>query len=508
MSDEGEWMLLGLDEKAAGRQGLPAKIPVPKAEFEGLADKGLNIDRCRAWINDFLANSEAGKSGVWRKKNAALVTSLTAFIDKAPLWERAQKAFAEGDFDRAIATLKRITSMDPEDHAARLNLASALANMGDHAGALKAFSAIRKTFEGDADYHVAVGHVHLARKDRDAALNEMVLALEAEPACQPALDAMVQLGVLIPIYENPRDAASLTYVRADAISAYLTGLWDAEARGVEYLLEQLAYHERELRHEAALLAAERAIKVQGGEVGPERAELAKVAALRSLGRTDDALTAARDYLGKIAALEDKGVPIPPATAAGARVELAKCLAAVGKVEEGRAEIDRALAIDPGDLSALLFRFWPADARDIQKIAEATPALKEFAEAHPAVPGVWRSLARAYLAAGRIDEALALFARAVSQSPADDDLRAEYWSELGKQQRHADILADAAKVSDMGKRDWKLRWNEAEAYAGLGKRVEARAAFSAINFDETLHVDIRKRAKRAVKSIDEAPAEGG
>ena len=59
---------------------------------------------------------------------------------------------------------------------------------------------------------------------------------------------------------------------------------------------------------------------------------------------------------------------------------------------------------------------------------------------------------------------------------------------------------------MQKRDWKLRWNEAEAYTGLGKRVEARAAFSAINFDESLHVDIRKRAKRAVKSIDEAPPE--
>ena len=59
---------------------------------------------------------------------------------------------------------------------------------------------------------------------------------------------------------------------------------------------------------------------------------------------------------------------------------------------------------------------------------------------------------------------------------------------------------------MGKRDWKLRWNEAEAFAGSGKRVEARAAFSALNFDDTLHVDLRKRAKRAVKSIDEAPPE--
>jgi hypothetical protein len=59
---------------------------------------------------------------------------------------------------------------------------------------------------------------------------------------------------------------------------------------------------------------------------------------------------------------------------------------------------------------------------------------------------------------------------------------------------------------MGSRDWALRWQEAEAYAGLGKRMEARAAFSAINHDDKLHVDIRKRAKRAVKSMDEAPPE--
>jgi hypothetical protein len=54
---------------------------------------------------------------------------------------------------------------------------------------------------------------------------------------------------------------------------------------------------------------------------------------------------------------------------------------------------------------------------------------------------------------------------------------------------------------MAKRDWKLRWQEAEAYLGLGKKLEARGAFSAINYDESLHVDIRKRAKRAVGQID-------
>lgn len=510
MSDEGEWVLIGLDEKMARRQGIPARIPVPKSQFEGLAEKGLSIDACRAWIKDFLTNSEAGKSGVWRKKNSAVVTVLEAFLDKAPLWERAQKAFAERDYERAITSMKRIVSMDPEDHAARLNLASALANTGGYAEALKVFNAIRKTFEGDADFHVSVGHVHIALKDTDAALSEMVLALEAKPDCQPALDAMVQLGVLMPIYENPRDAASLTYVRSDAVDEYLAGQWDAEPRGVDYLLEQLAYHEREGRHAVALAAAERAIKAQGGEIGPPRAELARIAALRSLDKKDEALAAAQAYLGKLEAQAGKGSgsAAQPSALAGAHVELARCLNAVGKAEEGRAAVNAALAADPGDLAALTYRFWPADMGDLRKVAEMTPALEAFANEHAEVPGVWRTVGRAYLAAGRIDEALALFARAVSLAPSDDELRAEYWSELGKQQRYAEILADAGKIEDIGKRDWKLRWNEAEAYAGLGKRVEARAAFSALNFDETLHVDIRKRAKRSVKSIDEAPPTAG
>lgn len=493
MSDETEWVLIGLDEKMARRQGIPGRLPVPKDQFEGLADKGLNIETTRAWIKEFLTSSEPGKSGVWRKQNSNLVSSLEAFLDKAPLWDKAQKAFGENDYEKAISALKRITTMDPEDHAARMNLASAQANMGDHAAALKSFNAIRKTFEGDPDFHVALGHVHLALQQRDAAIDQMVLALEAKPDCQPALDALAKLGVLAAIYENPRDAASLTYVRADAVLDYLTGQWDAEPRGVDFFLEQLNYHELERRPAVALAAAERAIKAAGGDVGPERAELGRVAALRALGRAEDAIQAAKAYAEKVP------------TSAGAHVELAQCLFVAGRNDEGMAEVDRALAIDPGDQAALLIKFWPADANDIEKVAAAIAPLTAFAEAHPTAAGIFRSLARAKRIIGAGDEAVALFAKAVELAPADDELRAEYWSELGKQQRYEEILADAAKVENIAKRDWKLRWNEAEAYAGLGRKVEARAAFSAINFDESLHVDIRKRAKRAVRSIDEGNA---
>ncbi len=136
MSDQGEWVLINLDEKAARRQGIPAGMPVPRKDFEGLAEKGLSIDLARKWIKDFLTNSPAGKDGAWRKKNHKMVVALEAFLDKAPLWDRAQKAFAENDYEKAMSALKRIASMDPDDHAARLNLASAQANAGDFAGAL------------------------------------------------------------------------------------------------------------------------------------------------------------------------------------------------------------------------------------------------------------------------------------------------------------------------------------------------------------------------------------
>lgn len=492
--DEGNtWLMIALDPKMAKRQGLPAQVPVPKAEFEGMADKGLSIDLARKWVKTFLAESPAGQDATWRRRNSGLVNSLDMFVDNAVHWEKAQKAFAENDYTKAITILKRISTMNPDDEPAKLNLASALANMGDFDGALKNFKAIRATFSGDPDYHVAVGQVYLRKQDRDNAINEMVLALEAKPDHQAALDALLQLGVLRPIYENPRDATSLTYVRADSVVSYLGEIWDKEPRDTAFYLEQLAYHEREQRHDVALAAAERAI-ASAGEAGSERAELSRIAALRALGRESAAISAAEAYVARAP------------KSAGGRVELAKSLGAAGRADDASAAVNAALELDAGDLSALMFRYWPSDQNDVKRIGEAVPELQKFAEAHPEAAGAWRTLARAYLAVGRIDDAMELFNKALGLTPDDDELRAEYWSELGRHQRYADILKDAEKITDMNQRDWKLRWNEAEAYAGLGKKLEARGAFSAINFDDRLHVDIRRRAKRAVKGIDEAPPE--
>ena len=482
-----EWVMIGMDAKIARKQGMPTQVPIPKTEFEGLAEKGLNIEQTRAWAKAFMAG-EVGQNAAWRKKNNQLAAQLDAFVDKGPIWEKASKAFQERDYAKAVSVLKRITTMDQDDHMALFNMASAQANTGDYQGALKSFKKVRDTFAGDPDFHTTVAHVHQQLKDDDSATNEFVLALEAKPDHQPALDGLEKLGVLVAIYENPHDAASLLYVRADSVKDYLEGVWAAEPRSVEYFLEQLTYHERDNRFDVALSAAEHAIKA-AGDAASERAETAKITALRALGRKDDALAAAEAYVAK-----------HPQSAAGL-VELARSLGEIGRIDEGRAAVDKALAIDPGDQIALLARFWPRKTDDIIEVQKCLPGLQEFVDAHPGSAGAWRSLARMLLVLGRTDEALQMLSKAVDLAPSDEDLRAELWTELRKQLKYQEIVDLAEKLGDMKDRDWKLRWNEAEAYLGLGKQMEARALFMAINADERLHVDIRKKAKRAVRQMD-------
>ncbi len=486
----GEWVLIGLDEKLARKQGVPARIPVPKKDFEGLADKGLSIEQMRKWVAAFMqvAPSNSG----WRSENAALVKSYEAFMAKADLWNKAQASFAKGDMKGAIGTLRMLSNLDPNDHASKLNLASALANTGDYPGARKHFEAIQETFGDDADFHVAYANVLLSLNEREPAKGELVLALEADPSNQAALDALKGLGVLIAIYDDPRDAASLTYVRTDSVLAYLEELWKTAPRDVTYWLDQINYHELEKRPQVVLAAATRALE---SGLDDARLVVAKINALRDGGDAAAAVALAKDYVAK-----HDGE-------ATAHVQLARALADVGDGDGAHAAIERALAIDPGDLMALDMRFWPRDRHDLQQVLEAIPPLTAHADKHPNVAGVLRSLARAKLITGNSDVAFELFEKAVSLAPQDDDLRAEWWGELARLRHFELVIADAAKLTDLGKRDWKLRWNEAEAFAGLEKKMEAQAAFAAINRDESLHVDVRKRAKRAASSVGGTP-DGG
>jgi tetratricopeptide (TPR) repeat protein len=485
--DAGDWVLISLDEKLARKQGVPAKIPVPKGEFESLADKGMSIDQMRTWVQKFTTTSPAMHNANWRTQNAALARSLEVFIAKKDSWAKAQDAFAKSDFKTAIGSLRMLSNIDPNDHCAKLNLATALGGSGDHAGALALLDQIGETWADDAEYHVTRANMLMALQRRDDAIGALADALERNGSHQGALDSLKALGVLAAIYEDPLDAASLTYVRSDKVVEHMESVFDAAARDVAYYMRQVAYHQMERRPAVALSAATRAAALGDDP----RAASARITALRELGRHEEAKAAARAQL-------EKG---PTATA---HVDLARCLLASGDNDGANAELDRALALDPGDLMALDLRWWPAARHDLELLQAAIPDLEKNAEAHPTNAGAWRMTARAWLALGSAEKAMGLFEKAVALAPADDDLRAEWWAELVRHQKAAAVLADAEKLGDTKGRDWKLRWNQAEAFAAAGRKMEAQAVFASINHDDTLHVDVRKRAKRAAMSVAGAP----
>ena len=91
MSEGEEWVIINFDELVAKQKGLPMQLPVPKAQFEKLAESGLPTKQARQWCSDFLNNSEVGKNSAWRKKNRNDVVAMESFIDAGPLWDKAQK---------------------------------------------------------------------------------------------------------------------------------------------------------------------------------------------------------------------------------------------------------------------------------------------------------------------------------------------------------------------------------------------------------------------------------
>lgn len=491
MAEDGsDWVMISLDEKLARKQGVPTRIPVPKSEFESLADKGMTVDQMRGWVQKFTATSPAMHNAKWLTDNAALARSLQVFVAKKDGWARAQEAFGKSDFKTAIGSLRMLTNIDANDHCAKLNLASALASTGDHAAALTMLDAITETWADEADFHVTRANVLLALQRRDDAVGALADALERDPSYHPALETLKQLGVLSAVYEDPRDATSLTYVRTDKVAEHMETVFDAAERDIDYFMRQAAYHAAERRHAVALVAADRAIKLGAGAP----AVSARIAALRALGNHAEALAAAQEQLAK------------GATAA-AHVDLARCYLAANKNDEAAAELDKALALDPGDLMALDLKWWPAERHDLQLLEAVIPKMEAHAEAHPQSAGAWTMLGRARMTIGDADRAMALLEKAVGLAPKDDELRAEWWAELIRHHKAADVIADSEKIGELKGRSWSLRWNLAEAFGHAGKKMEAQAVFAGINHDESLHVDVRKRAKRAALGVMQGQGTG-
>jgi tetratricopeptide (TPR) repeat protein len=480
MADTGEWIVLSLDETLAKRHGMPQRMPMPKAEFEELGLQGLTHDTAQRHVRQFLA-----KNGpTLRKTEPDTFKRYEAYLAKMPFWDSASKAFQRGDFERTIKDLELVASVDKLDFAARKNLATAYAAAGRSEESRKLFQEIAAVWAGSAEFHVAYGNVLLVAGEREEALEQFVAALEADPSCQPAMEGLVSLGFLVKMYEDPLSAASLVFVRKDSIVEHLEATWAGAELPVEHFLRVAGYHEDEGRYEVMLGAVERALALE-----PNRVEsaLAKSRALRLLGQ----LEAAKQFVAEKLAAN----PSPALLA-----ELAQCERDLGNLDAARATVQRALDADPGHLRALELLFLPDGSDRLERAEVALAAVQDYAAAHPQAVGAWRLLGRLCARIENAEGADAAFQRALECTPGDDDLRAEYWNALMRRGEFQRVLDQATTIDDMAKKDWRLRWSEADAYHGLGRAMEARAAFTAINADTSLHVVVRARAKRAVERM--------
>lgn len=477
-----EWVVLNLDAKQAKQHGMPDKMPMPKDEFEAVGIKGLTHETAHKWITEFL-----GAAGpTLRQKEPATAKRYEAYLSKMKFWHDAQKAFSKRDFAKAASLLQLVANVDKEDYAAKQNLATVHAALGNHDAAIKVFNEIAEVWSGSAEYHVAFANTLLAAGKRDDATEQFVQALEASPECRPAMDGLVTLGLLVKIYEDPLDPKSLTFVRRDGLLGYLTEDWEKNPKSTEFLLRVGAYHESENRNDVALAAAER---ILASEPSHEPALLLKASSLRRLGQVGAAQSLLRTY---VAAHPES---------ASALAQLADL--AFENKDNAAAEqlVKQALAIDPGHLTALQLEFFHnLTPPTLEEAGAKVDAVEAYSKANPASAGALRLLGRILLQVNNEERAVAALQAAVALAPKDDDVLAEYLNALLRFGRFQTVTEVVGAVEGLAQRDWRLRWSEADAYLGLGKKMEARAAFTAINADENLHVAVRARAKRAVQNM--------
>lgn len=464
-----EWVVLNLDAKQAKQHGMPEKMPMPKDQFEATGIKGLTHDTALKWITEFL--TAAGPA--LRQKEPATAKRYEAYVSKMKFWQDAQRAFTKRDFPKAASLLQLVSNVDKDDYAAKQNLATVHAAMGNHDAAIKAFESIADVWGGVADYHVTYANTLLAAGNRDGAIEQFVQAVEADPECRPALDGLVTLGLLVKVYEDPLDPKSLTFIRRDALLQYLVNDWDTNPRAFDFLLRAAAYHESERRYDVALAASERALAINPEN---EPGVISKATALRKLGRTEEARATLAAY-----------VDLHP-TAVSCFAQLAAMALESGDQGGATVWLGKALTLDPGHLTALQLEFFGAvEPVTLEQAAATLPKVQAYAAAHAKHSGVQRLLGRLLLQINDEEGALSALRTASEIAPDDDDVRSEYLNALLRYGRFDTVVGVVGALANLAARDWRLRWSEADAYLGLGKKMEARAAFTAINADPALHV---------------------
>ncbi|MEQ8660972.1 MAG: PEP-CTERM system TPR-repeat protein PrsT, partial [Gammaproteobacteria bacterium] len=381
-------------------------------------------------------------------------------VDIEASMQRAQTAFAAGEFNAAVIDLKNVLGVTPEHRAARFLLGRIYVDGGNPQGAIKELTRARELGERDPDLALALTRALLLAGRFEDAATEISLSGDTSKVDWLVLRGMLDLG------EQRLDEARAAFTDALAREAGN----EAARRGL--IQAELAAGNPELarREVETLLAADEAdaelwiikgeLDLHDGEPATARdaftqalvleernplALLGQARALLLLGDTD-AASSALDAIG-VAGGEDPRVNFLRAKIAEARGDEESALAAVRKVLQvapmhreslvlaakmhfARSEFTRAQ-----DYAARLLELAPQDAmaqRMLGAIQLAGGRMEGMDEMRNALgdagtaqdPGMLALLGTAYLKHGRFEAGEESLARAAELAPESLPIRTQ------------------------------------------------------------------------------------
>jgi tetratricopeptide (TPR) repeat protein len=456
-----DWRMEELDPRIAAKASLPARVPVPE-DVAASAEYAITRAAAAGWAEDYLAEHPGDPA-------------LERLVAKEPYWRAAEAPLMAEDWESALPVIEQILDIDPDDAAARFNLASAQRGTGHPEVALETLAAVAAVFEDEGVFHANVARTEEALGHRDAAVAGYHRALELLPGDAFLLERLAALGDLVAAFGPDGEP-----VYVDAVDF------------TDSVRQDLAQHAEDPDY---LVGVAEVLLTQGhADLGRNAAELALASAPE---RADALLLAgiAEEQLGHPAAalgLLERHVGLEPNSAAG-QSHRAHALFLLGRVEEAREAAAVAFELDPNDMVAIQTAVAGDDG------AEAVLGrISALIELRPAAWAPWRAAGDVHHTAGNEDAAMTHWRRAIDLG-ADDGTIGMYLGELGRSGRIDELVEIADGLSRLSERDPGLRWNVASGYAEAGREAEARIVFASIAHDDRVGADLRAAAAERARA---------
>jgi tetratricopeptide (TPR) repeat protein len=385
----------------------------------------------------------------------------------------------QGRHEDSLRCFEQALALDPKELFARGNRVIALIDLRRWADAEAAARELVADHPEDPRPWTALGMVSAGRNRYEEALEHYGRALAVDPRSDVALGARVESLRALRRWDEAEEAArELVAAHPHDPQSHVSLGW---------------VHDDQDHDAVALEHYRRALEVDPGSSSAKRRQ---VAALRALGRWEDAETAAGELIA--------AHPDDP----NSYVSLALVHDDQDRDEEALAQYDRALRIDPRDSYVLRSRI--DSLRALRRWDDAEAAAREVIALHPGDPMAYVNLGWVYDDQDRDEEALAQYERAVDVDPLNHAARRWQVAALRALRRWDEAEAAARDLIAAHPGDLNAHLNLGWVYDDQDRDEEALAQYErAVEIDPANYAARRAQVAvlRALRRWDEAETAG-